>query len=306
MLRILNTRPSGQNQELSRLLREWGFESIEIPLVEIGPLQEGLEKFQKLNPDHYGGIFLSSPNGFRLMQEYSSPWMKLPFFTVGSKTKNWIEKLGGTVAFCPKGSSLESFLLEFKSEILKNSNHFNFEKPWLHACSSSTRVVEKKFAEMGIRIENIPVYHPALPESAKERLKTLFEINAENKNEKSFGNKNSGQQNYPEGILFCSGSAVDNFFAANPMAKAIAEGKSMGMGMNSPSHAASGSGFELNSASISDTAHALQNLAVISIGPSTTKALNMRGVTKVQEATVADDLGMVQALKIALEIPPRL
>ncbi len=270
MLRILNTRPLGQNQDLSRLLRESDFDPIEIPLVEIAPLPAGLEKIQKLNPANYGGIFLSSPNGFRMLQENSSAWMKLPFYTVGIKTKTWIEKLGGTVAFCPQGSSLDRFLLEFKSEFFKNSSRFNFEKPWLHACSSSTRVDEKIFKEMGIQIENIPVYYPRLPETAKENLKFLFE------NKIQLGNTGSVQKNNPAAILFCSGSGVDNFFSANPFAMNIVE----------------------------DKANALQNLAVISIGQSTTRALKAKGITTVQEAAVADDFGMVQALKAALHIPP--
>ena len=67
---------------------------------------------------------------------------------------------------------------------------------WLHPCSASTRLDPAEFRKKGITIVNLPVYRPACPAD----LAALM----------GKGGKDAAA------IVFCSGSAVENFFQAAP------------------------------------------------------------------------------------------
>src|SRR6267142_1468048 len=115
---VINTRPADQSAELSDLLRRAGFEPLEIPMVDIVPDEEGLLRLRKMQPSHFTGIFLSSPNGLRHMEAgllvtEMEGWLEKPFFLVGGKSAGLVEKLGGRVAFYPQEASLDGFLKEY-------------------------------------------------------------------------------------------------------------------------------------------------------------------------------------------------
>ena len=254
MNRVLNTRPIGQNKELSQKLMQAGFEPVELPLVEICPLEDGLRKILKLQPLGYTGIFLSSPNGLRQMQagldEDFEAWIHKPFYLVGGKSRHLVEGLGGKVAFFPQEASLAGFLKEYPREATLNggSRGMVFAQRWLHPCSALTRLDPETFKKCGVVIDNIPVYRPGLPEHAAERL--IAECSS------------------ASAVLFCSASAVDNFFAAAPD-QAARLGK-------------------------------LEKLQAISIGPSSSEALKKHGVNTIHEAVTADSQGLVDVLRSAL------
>jgi len=258
MAKVLNTRPNGQNQELNTLLSEAGFEPIEVPLVEIIPLEVGLQKLKQLQPSGYTGIFLSSPNGLRQMQnelgQKFEAWMQKPFFLVGEKSKDLIEKLGGRVEFFPREASVSGFLKEFAFESV-TLNHGKtsgmvFSQRWLHPCSESTKLNPSDFKQRGIELDNIPLYRPDVPSGLKEKLIEQFPD--------------------CEAIVFCSGSAVQHFFSAVP--------------------------------EFANEIKSKQNKLIISIGPSTTKALADGGIKNVHVALEANNLGLVEALKAAYSI----
>lgn len=248
--RVLNTRPEGQAAELSETLRKSGFTPVEIPLVAIVPEEEGLARLRKLMPMGYTGVFLSSANGLRRMQEALDPaalsrWTAKPFFLVGPKAVSFVESLGGRVAFVPQEASLKGFLAEFKAP--PGPAGLPMSQRWLHPCSASTRVDPPTFRARGVEIENVPVYKPGFPENASARLGDAGELSA---------------------ILFCSGSAVDNFFQAAPEAMRGALGRPKGP-------------------------------LAVSIGASTTEALKSKGVESVHEAPHADNEGLLDALRRA-------
>ncbi len=202
MAKVLNTRPAGQIQDLSRLLTEAGFESVEIPLVEILPIAEGIRKILRLRPSGYTGIFLSSPNGLRQMQagldSDIEPWMLKPFYLVGDKSKPYIESLGGRVAFYPREASVDGFLKEYPLQIEESAGPRGmvFARRWLHPCSAATHLDPTAFRKCGVEVDNIAVYRPVLPEGAAKQIAMVAQgISA---------------------VLFASGSAVDHFFKAAP------------------------------------------------------------------------------------------
>lgn len=216
MAKVLNTRPAGQNEELSKLLTEAGFEPVEIPLVDIVPLEDGLRKVLRLQPSGYTGIFLSSPNGIRQMHigldEDFEAWVQKPFYLVGAKSKPLIESFGGRVAFFPREASVEGFLNEYQFEMTGVSGPpgMVFAQRWLHPCSISTRLDPAAFRRRGVELDNVPVYRPGMPAEVAARLTAEC--------------KGKGVS----AALFCSASAVEHFFKAVPdMAAELGTAKGM-------------------------------------------------------------------------------
>jgi uroporphyrinogen-III synthase len=257
---VINTRPPDRSGELSDLLRQAGFDPVEIPLVGIEPEEEGLARMRKLQPNSFTGIFLSSPSGIRILADGLLPhemeaWIKKPFYLVGGKSASFVESLGGKVNFFPKEASLEGFLKEYSPSAAARADVNSgltalgmvLAQRWLHPCSLSTRLEPAAFKQRGIDVENIPVYRPGLPADAGAKL----------------AKEGAGA----DAVVFCSGSAVANFFASAPeMAARL--GKADGP-------------------------------LAVTIGPSATKALADRGVEKIGEALSADNMGLVDALKSA-------
>lgn len=250
MVRIINTRPADRNQELSRLLGQAGFESVEIPCVEIRADEEGAAKAASIAPNGFTGIFLSSPNGLKYFQEallasQFEKWTDKPFYLVGGAARSLVEAAGGKVAFFPEEASLEGFLKEYRP--FTEAGRLPMAQRWIHPCSRSTRLAPAEFKKKGTEIINLPVYRPAAPADLGDRLRTL-----------GLG---------AAAVLFCSGSAVENFFQAAPE---LAAGLG---GPNGP--------------------------LAVSIGASTTRALRERGVAEPREAQHADDSSLVDVLKAA-------
>ena len=250
MVKVINTRPSDRNQELSKLLKQAGFEPVEIPCVEIRSDEEGAARAATLQATGFTGIFLSSPNGLKHFQEALLPtqfekWVGKPFYLVGGAARPLVEAAGGKVAFFPEEASLEGFLKEYR--LVTAPGSLPMAQRWLHPSSASTRLDPAEFKKKNVQIVNLPVYRPAPPVNAGEML----------------------MQAGPDAaaVLFCSGSAVENFFRAAPEL-AAALGKPKGP-------------------------------LAISIGPSTTKALRDHGVAELREALHADDSSLVDVLKAA-------
>lgn len=251
MVRIINSRPTERNSDLSRLLTQAGFEPVEIPFVDIRPHEEGQAKAAATPPQGFTGIFLSSPNGFRhfrdaLLVIQLEKWTEKPFYLVGGAARALVEEAGGKVAFFPEEASLEGFLKEFRP--VTEPGRLPMAQRWLHPCSLSTRLDPAEFRKRSIEVVNLPVYKPGAPADLAPRLE-----------EKGKG---------AAAILFCSGSAVGNFFEAAPGMASLLGRK--------------------------------EGLLAVSIGPSTSAALRKHGVETLVEAQHADDASLVDALKSAV------
>lgn len=251
MIRIINSRPAERNAGLSSLLTRAGFEPVEIPFVDIRPHEEGQAKAAATSPQGFTGIFLSSPNGFRhfrdaLLETQLEKWTEKPFYLVGGAACALVQEAGGRVAFFPEEASLEGFLKEYRP--VTEPGRLPMAQRWLHPCSLSTRLDPAEFRKRGVEVVNLPVYRPGTPSDLPARLE-----------EKGGG---------AAAILFCSGSAVDNYFEAAP-------GQASLLGSR-------------------------EGPLAVSIGPSTTAALKKRGVEALVEALHADDASLVDALKAAV------
>ncbi len=188
---ILNTRPREQAAELNQRLREAGYKSYNVPLVELVFLPEGLAELSGLAQDAYDGILLSSPNLMLLLKKANSALVQTlalkPWYLVSGRARPQVEALGVKVAFVPRKASLEGFLEELPPQK---------ELRLLHLCSSATRLDAAPFSERGIEIRNVAVYAPHCPKDAASDLRAVW----------------PGIQ----AVLFASGSAVRNLFSAVP------------------------------------------------------------------------------------------
>lgn len=255
MVKVINTRPADRAAGLSRLLRQAGFEPVEIPFVDVRADEEGVAKVAALQPGGFTGVFLSSPNGLRHLQEgllisQFERWIAKPFYLVGPAARPLVEAAGGQVAFVPEEASLEGFLKEYKPA---PGPGLPLAQRWLHPCSVSTRLDPAEFRKKGLHVVNMPVYRPACPADLAARM----------------AKEGAGAA----AILFCSGSAVENFFQAAP---ALAQALTRPQGPGGP-----------------------RGPLAVSIGPSTTKALEERGVENAKQALHADDASLVDVLKAA-------
>jgi uroporphyrinogen-III synthase len=255
---VINTRPADQNAELSALLRAAGFRPVDIPMVDIVPDEEGLARLRKLQPSTFTGVFLSSPNGLRHMEAGLLPtelgkWMEKPFYLVGPKSAPLVENLGGKVAFHPRDASLEGFLKEYSAAASMHAGGTGslivtglvMKQRWVHPCSASTRLDPAAFKAKNVDVENLSVYRPGpAPDAARRLAEAGPEAGA---------------------VVFCSGSAVEHFFAAAPELAAR---------LGRP-----------------------DGLVAVSIGPSTSQALSDRGVERCHQALHADNPSLVDALK---------
>jgi uroporphyrinogen-III synthase len=193
-MRILNTRPAEAAKSWTDALIQGGHEVAEWPLVEIAPLFQAHLNPPALEIEFWGGLFFSSPHGLKyglplLNPQQINTWMQLPIYSISSRLQEKLQSLGGQLTFAPRRPSLDDFLKEFPSPPSLEST-----KPWLHLCSSETRVDPATFAKHGIAIQNFPVYEPRLPRDAARQYSQLPWM--------------------PDALLFASGSAVRNFATA--------------------------------------------------------------------------------------------
>jgi uroporphyrinogen-III synthase len=244
MKSVLNTRPRGQAETLSALLREARYAPVEIPLVELALMPEALAALPAQGRD-CDAFLLSSPSLLswlegRLTESARVRLASKPWFLISAGARAQVEALGGRVAFAPKRPSLTGFLAELPPrEGLR----------LLHLCSAETRLDPAIFARRGLTVRNWPLYAPRLPDGAAARL----------------------QAAWPEAgaVLFASGSAVRNLFAADPQL-----GRTLGA----------------------------EGPAAVTIGPSASEALDAAGIAGYRQAPTADNAGLMAAL--AAVFPP--
>ena len=210
--KVLITRPAGKAGALPSLLRRAGFRPVDLPLVEIIAHPEGWDMVRRITPSSFTGIFLSSQNGLRQLQQALNPeilaaWMKKPFYLVGEGARPLVTEMGGMVAFVPRKASLAGFLEEYRQQA--GTAGLPMAQRWLHPCSTATRLDPPAFRLKGIEIGNVPVYRPQTPKDAAGRL--------------------AAEGMDAGAVLFCSGSAVESFFNAAPRAMTAALGTPGGL-----------------------------------------------------------------------------
>ena len=193
---FISTRPKGQSDELNRLLKAAGAETIEMPLIEIRPaaltIQESalfdkMEKFQWL-------IFTSSNgvrNFFEILKQneiHVLP-LTLQIAVIGKKTEKVLTNFGYSPAFVNPGNTGEDFAEAFIQKI-KNDPH---QPQVLLALGNLARTVIQDELSNFAECTRVNVYETTIPDSPDEKTVQLI------------------KNNRYEMLIFTSPSAIQNF-----------------------------------------------------------------------------------------------
>ena len=179
--RIVVTRPGGQAEGLSALIRDAGGEPLEIPALEIRDLADLASFFSvadRLESFDYA-IFVSR-NAVRKAlallggRRGGRPWpAHLRVATVGSGSREELETRGFTVVIAPPGQSDSEALLalsEFTGVAGKRIAIFRGE--------GGRKILGETLAARGALIEYAPCYRRMLPEAGGAQLAAAWEDGA--------------------------------------------------------------------------------------------------------------------------------
>ena len=194
--RILVTRSRIQASELSKLLNEKGAEVIELPTIEILPIDDYSalhNSFRELS--QYQWIVFTSVNAvdyfFHELNElgYDSRLLgTLKLVSIGIETTKALHKYGLAPDLVPDKFIAEGIVDSFRSIDIKGNNIL------LPTSNLARDIISKNLAEMGAKVAVIPVYQNQIPKYEKDFLEHIFSKPI-------------------DCITFTSSSTVNNFFA---------------------------------------------------------------------------------------------
>ncbi|WP_133130851.1 uroporphyrinogen-III synthase [Legionella yabuuchiae] len=191
-IRVLNTRPKGQNAELSQLIQSVGCQSIELPAITITPLNQWLSKLPSLSSIDYS-IFISTNavNLFfdRLDQHHMTWPSAIQVVAIGHATAKALHKRGVKVIAVPNPENSEG-LLKLPQILNVNDKHILQVKG-----EGGLELIQNTLKARGANVTPIEVYQRALPSYSQSKINSLWHEDA------------------VDIILFTSQETVQNLFA---------------------------------------------------------------------------------------------
>jgi len=173
-MKVLVTRPQGQQETLQDHLLSAGFQSLHFPLLAIEPIEvDAIDRQTVLNLDQFNGIIVISPNaaryGLDLIDQY---WPQLPidqlWLTNGSGTKEILERHHINAIIPTSGTATEDLIHLPQLEAIK-------EQRWLIIRGQGGRqLLSNTLKERGAQITYLEVYQRGCPQyTEQETLKHL-------------------------------------------------------------------------------------------------------------------------------------
>lgn len=203
-LRVLLTRGTEENDEIARLLRARGVESLSLPMIEIRALSADL---QKLPPREDECVILLTSR--TATERWLNLRMSLPragdvrtrtHLVVGRKSAALLLESQPSARILCLADSVEELLEDVLELHEKSHSIAKYQKrsPLLYPCSRLRRdSAIDGFNELGYRVYDLPLYEPILPKASIDKLPRALEALA------------------PDATLtFFSPSAVENFCTA--------------------------------------------------------------------------------------------
>ena len=157
--KVLVTRSRDQASELSELLRRYGAEPIEFPVIKISPP----ESFEELDAaleriEDYDWLLFTSANGVRAVMDRLRKlgrdvrWLKGPKVgAIGPKTAEAIECLGIKVDFVPKEFVAEAVVREFPDDPAG-------KRILIPRAQEAREVIPEKLQELGAQVDVVTCY----------------------------------------------------------------------------------------------------------------------------------------------------
>jgi uroporphyrinogen-III synthase len=194
--RIIVTRAHTQAEGLSSLLRGYGAEVIEAPVIEIRPP----DSFEALNAAlnnilQYDWLILTSVNGVEALFSRLEPLglsidslQHLKIAAIGPATEERIQDHGLVVDLVPPRYVAEEVVHMLRKQV-------KGERVLLVRAKVARDVIPEELRHAGAQVDVVEAYQTVIPELAKERLQQVFADGA------------------PDAITFTSSSTVKNFLS---------------------------------------------------------------------------------------------
>ena len=157
--KVLVTRSRDQASELSELLRQYGAEPIEFPVIKISPP----ESFEELDAaleriEEYDWLLFTSANGVRAVMDRVHElgrdvrWLKGPKIgAIGPKTAEALQRLGVRVDFMPKEFVAEAVVREFPGNP-------EGKRILIPRAKEAREVIPEKLRELGAQVDVVTSY----------------------------------------------------------------------------------------------------------------------------------------------------
>ena len=195
--RILVTRTHKQAEGLSSLLRGFGAEVIETPVIDIRPPDSYEALDAALNDSlQYDWLILTSVNGVEALFSRLEPLglnvdslQHFKIAAIGPATEERIQDHRLVVDIVPERYVAEDVVRSLR-KLVKG------EKVLLVRAKVARDVIPQQLREAGAQVEVIEAYQTVIPEDAKERMQQAF-----------------AEGEPPDAITFTSSSTVKNFLS---------------------------------------------------------------------------------------------
>ncbi|HEU5234996.1 MAG TPA: uroporphyrinogen-III synthase [Terriglobales bacterium] len=195
--RIVVTRAHKQAEGLSSLLRGYGAEVIEAPVIEIRPPAsfESLDEALK-NILQYDWLILTSVNGVEALFSRLEPLgfsidslQHLKIAAIGPATEERIQDHGLVVDLVPTRYVAEEVVHMLRKQV-------KGERVLLVRAKVARDVIPEELRAAGAQVDVVEAYQTVIPDGAKERLQKIF-----------------SDGGVPDAITFTSSSTVKNFLS---------------------------------------------------------------------------------------------
>jgi len=196
--RIVVTRARSQASSLVTAFTELGAEVIELPTIEIVPLEsyEALDEALR-NLARYQWLIVTSANTVRVLGERLTALNLDPTgccglrkVAIGSSTARAMLEQGMAADIVPKQYVAESLVAELGDQV-------NGSRILLARAAVARDVIPEELARRGAVVEVVDAYRTVIPEGALARVREVF----------------SDPSRWPDAVTFTSSSTVKNFFA---------------------------------------------------------------------------------------------
>lgn len=194
---VVVTRARNQADELTQMLRSLGADAIELPVIELRPLQDyGALDAAIAELLHYDWLIFTSTNAvtFFLERLDRSPIdarsIRARICAIGPATREAIEAVHLKVDVTPDESAAEGIVAAFEQFDM------NGKRVLLPRAASARELVPETLRKMGARVDVVDAYQNVIPTGAEARAKDVF-----------------SRSRKPDWVTFTSSSTVKNLLA---------------------------------------------------------------------------------------------
>lgn len=189
---ILVTRPRHQAASFTSLLAGRGARVVEVPTIELVPLDPGPLDAAIRRIHEYDWLIFTSANGVEIFfQRLPAETALPPICCIGPATSRRVVSKGGTVALEPRIYQAEGVIDALQQACGGRLAGLRFLLP---RAKEARELLPNQLELLGATVDVIPVYETTAPPDARQRLQQVLE------------------ESPPDLVTFTSSSTVRNFF----------------------------------------------------------------------------------------------